>query len=552
MGGARTLVTARLPTPYREQPPHELAVTLLTGSHRIPVGRSSAVDVFSDMGTLVRAGLANLASDGRAEVMRFLVDAASAHGGTSDEEGLSRSLWQLREALRERHPHCAASLDEPMALRVDSFVAVNRSSFYVRGWMHGDRPITALTAVSPEGARVALLDGLHRTNRRDLQVGDNETEQRLGFERLFTVDPPSDLGAEWLLEVENEGGETVEADAPPAVSDPIDARDTLVARLGWERELNADLMNHMTPAIEGVQRRLEDMVEVDVLAQFGSPPGTPETSVLVPLLDSVEPLEHQMAQFACDPEIFGADLVYVLGEAELSERLMESATQLANLYRLPFRVAVARPSAGLAATCNGGASLARGQRLVMLGPDVLPDQAGWLGKLTSFHASMPGIGALGTKLLFEDDSLQHAGVTFRRGLVSAGLEKEHRFTGLHRDFAGADVACPVPAVTGACLMIDAELYRGMGGLSSAYLGTEYADSDLCLRLGEAGYENWYVPVALYHLEGRSSALPAPPVARYDAWLLSSRWDERIQDPLSRPPVRPGGDPNPAEALELRP
>ena len=89
-------------------------------------------------------------------------------------------------------------------------------------------------------------------------------------------------------------------------------------------------------------------------------------------------------------------------------------------------------------------------------------------------------------------------------------------------------------MTAACLMIERALYRELDGLRSIYIQGDYEDSDLCLRLGEAGYENWYRPeVALYHLEGRSYATAERQAnALYNAWLQTSHWGQRIEQLMS--------------------
>jgi GT2 family glycosyltransferase len=174
--------------------------------------------------------------------------------------------------------------------------------------------------------------------------------------------------------------------------------------------------------------------------------------------------------------------------------------------------------------------------LLLLNSDVLPDKPGWLGRMTAFYDSTRGIGALAPKLLYEDDSLQHAGMYFSRLTGSHVWEKIHYFKGLHRDLPVANVPRPVPAVTGACLMVARELYERLGGLRDDYVRGDYEDCDLCLRLVEAGYENWYLPDAeLYHLEGQSYALDPQRLnnARYNAWLCTRLWNERIEDVMAR-------------------
>ena len=90
----------------------------------------------------------------------------------------------------------------------------------------------------------------------------------------------------------------------------------------------------------------------------------------------------------------------------------------------------------------------------------------------------------------------------------------------------------MPAVTGACLMIERALYEEVGRLSSQYLRGGYEDSDLCLRLIEAGRRNWYLAdVELYHLEAQSFPIHFRSTNRYNAWLQTHLWDERIEQTM---------------------
>ena len=182
-----------------------------------------------------------------------------------------------------------------------------------------------------------------------------------------------------------------------------------------------------------------------------------------------------------------------------------------------------------------GTGLAGGRLLLLLNSDVLPDRPGWLQQMVGFYDAQPDIGALGPKLLFEDDSIQHAGVYFEREADSGLWGNLHYFKGLHRDFQAASVTRPVPALTGACLMIDRALYEEVGGLRHEYiLQGGYEDSDLCLRLIDRGRRNWYLADAeLYHLEGQAHA----PVSRqttvaHNTWLQTELWGPLIEQVMS--------------------
>jgi GT2 family glycosyltransferase len=155
--------------------------------------------------------------------------------------------------------------------------------------------------------------------------------------------------------------------------------------------------------------------------------------------------------------------------------------------------------------------------------------------MREFYDATPNIGALGPKLLYEDDSLQHAGMYFFRPPGSSVWENMHYYKGLHRRLPAANTARPVPAVTGACLMIARDLYTSVGGLRSLYVQGDYEDSDLCLRLMEAGRETWYLPESeLYHLEGQSYPAPLRQLTRtYNTRLHSWLWNDRIAAVMAR-------------------
>jgi O-antigen biosynthesis protein len=239
----------------------------------------------------------------------------------------------------------------------------------------------------------------------------------------------------------------------------------------------------------------------------------------------------QLAELADDPELREADLLYVLDSPQQAEHFLYVAADLFPIYQVPFRIAVLERNVGFARANNAGAKLAGGRLLLLMNSDVLPDRPGWLGTMRAFYDETEDIGALGPKLLYEDDSIQHAGMHFYRLPGSSKWVDAHYFKGMHRGLPQANVARPVPVVSGACLMIDRALYLELGGLSGAYVQGDYEDSDLCLRLLEHGRQNWYLPAAeLYHLEGQSYAPEIRrPANRYNMWLQNELWGERISE-----------------------
>jgi GT2 family glycosyltransferase len=158
-----------------------------------------------------------------------------------------------------------------------------------------------------------------------------------------------------------------------------------------------------------------------------------------------------------------------------------------------------------AGACNRGAEAATTDRLVILNDDVIA-LPGWLTALNRH----PGVA--GANLLYADGSPQHTGVFFRRRR-RRGLEAYNR--------TWPAPTALVPAVTGACLLIDTSLYAELGGFDERYM-TGYEDVDLCLRAREAGVDVAYAADArLIHLESQTPGRFDD--AMHNVALLQERW-----------------------------
>jgi GT2 family glycosyltransferase len=194
-------------------------------------------------------------------------------------------------------------------------------------------------------------------------------------------------------------------------------------------------------------------------------------------------------------------------------------------------------NAGYAAANNTGAEHALGRLLLLLNSDVIPEQPGWLLPLLD-ALDDTAFGAAGPKLLFEDGSLQHAGMYFARD-ARGGWYNDHFFKGFPRDYPAACVAREVPAVTGAALLVRRALFEAIGGFTEDYIIGDYEDSDLCLKIRRAGKKIRYqATVELYHFERRSIRLhpgyTRTVAAAYNRWLHAGRWSEAMAALMDAP------------------
>jgi len=466
---------------------------------------------------------------------RILARVARSAGSLADASG---PLAALHDATRDQLPRPEAGPSAACVAHVDGFWRVDHASYYVEGWAFDRKAqLRSLRLVTPEGRRVELLRNAFRYSRPDVCTHFSvPASERLGF--IAFVELPEECASHdgWALQGELSDGSGFEVKAPPVVDQPLALRTTILNDLDLDDGDGLLRSAHLAPALTRLQRRLSESVEIELVDQHGIPPEDPEVTIVVPLYRRTEYLEHQLAQFVHDPEIRRADLIYVLDSPEEAARLRRLAGHLHDLYGVPFRLAILSANAGYSTANNLGASLARGRKLLLLNSDVLPAQPGWLSRMVDFYDAHPQVGALAPKLLYEDDSIQHAGLHFERNAADDGAgagtwANEHFYKGLHRRFEPADVSRAVPAVTGACLLIDTELFRDLGGLRGIYVRGDYEDSDLCLRLREHEREAWYLAdVELYHLEGQSYPTPERAAAsRYNQWLHSDLWSAALSE-----------------------
>lgn len=505
---------------------------------------------FVELRTLMRESLTAREPSTRTMVLEFLTDACLASGRQGQVE-LSESLHAIREALRERRRPSMIARDVPQALYIEAIMRADATGFYVRGWARDTSSATTrVTAVSPEGARTEIGHRLHRYPRPDLDdFYGSSSHENLGLLAFLETRVPSLLKDGWIFESENAAGSAIEFPGPPVTEDTRVGRDVVLSDIHHERPgSHAFIESHIHPAVSRMQMPHDRSVRIDRIVQYGTPPSTPDISIIVPLYRRIDFVEQQLAQFVHDAAFRSVDLIYVLDSPEAADELLEVAAGLEPLYRLPFRVVLLDRNSGFALANNMGASVAVGRLLLLMNSDVLPGRPGWLATMQEFYDATPDIGALGPKLLYEDGSLQHAGLFFYFDRAAGEWNNDHYFKGMHGSLPVANVTRKVPSVTAACMMIDARLYERLGGLQGSYVQGDYEDSDLCLRLFQQGYRSWYLPrVELYHLEGQSYPSSVRQMTgRYNRWLHSQAWSHLIPTVMAElDPSAPGAQPPPA-------
>lgn len=234
-------------------------------------------------------------------------------------------------------------------------------------------------------------------------------------------------------------------------------------------------------------------------------------------------------------------VVPVYGQAELTERCLEVLLAEAGgtsyevvvvddgsrdgtpelLAALGDRIRIVRHEAnlGFAAACNDGAAAASGEAVIFLNNDTIP-RPGWLDELDRYAAAHPEAVIVGAKLLFPDDTVQHAGVVIDQygypKHIYAGFPSWHPATCRSRRYQ---------AVTAACMLVRREVFARLGGFDPAFRNG-YEDVDLCLRAAAYGEVHYCAESTVYHLESMSEGRHASAAANERLW--TERWVGTVQ------------------------
>lgn len=198
----------------------------------------------------------------------------------------------------------------------------------------------------------------------------------------------------------------------------------------------------------------------------------------------------------------------------------DSTVALLKGYRGRIRVIRNESALGFAGACNAGVAAASHDFIVLLNNDTIPT-SGWLSALVNHALAQPQAAVVGAKLLFPNETIQHAGVVF--GL---DCEPHHIYAGFSADHPAASKSRRYQVVTAACALFRRGPWNEIGGLDTSYRNG-WEDVDFCMRAGEAGYEVHYCAESVvYHLESATRDLLSA-AERENRALFARRWREKI-------------------------
>jgi len=186
---------------------------------------------------------------------------------------------------------------------------------------------------------------------------------------------------------------------------------------------------------------------------------------------------------------------------------------------------------------NYASNVARGEVYVLVNNDIVIISENWVKEIAS-NALRPDVGCVGSKLLYDDKSIQHAGVILGIGGIAGHAHKY--FPESNDGYHGRlKLSQEYSAVTGALLGVSKRNWELIGGMDEKNLKVNYNDVDFCLKAGKIGLKNIFLPqIVAYHFESKTRGRPEG--YAYNQWkkekhFMKKKWGYILQnDPAYNP------------------
>ncbi len=264
--------------------------------------------------------------------------------------------------------------------------------------------------------------------------------------------------------------------------------------------------------------------------------GEPLVSIVIPNKDHTDDLEK------CLLSVYGKSTyknfeVIVVENNSTEEKTFEYYKEAQDKYK-NLRVISWGKGFNYSAINNFAVKQANGEYVLLLNNDIEVITPDWLEQMLMF-AQRSDVGAVGAKLYYSDDTIQHAGVIVGLGGVAG---HSHKF--FDRDNPGymarASIAQNLSACTAACLLVRKSVYEEVGGLDENY-AVAFNDIDFCMAIRKAGYLIVFTPYAeFYHYESKSRGDEDTPEKRArfnsEVFRFQDKWGDELKagDPYYNP------------------
>lgn len=302
------------------------------------------------------------------------------------------------------------------------------------------------------------------------------------------------------------------------------------------KEKITHIENSMRALQEALNRRkIEGVVEKGIhFDQFESYrvrralKDSPLVSIIIPMKDMVSFLKRNLNSIEEKTDYKNYEIIIVDNNSQEKETrdYFEIIRKKKNIKIIEFK-----DPFNFSKINNFAVTKAKGKHLLFLNNDMEVLSRGWLISMLE-HSSRKEIGAVGAKLIFPNNTIQHAGTVLGLGGV-AGHSHKHFPAESNGYFGALNTIRNYSAVTAACMMTRKEVFEEVGRFDEIHLSVAFNDVDLCLKIREKGYLIVYTPyAALYHYESTSRGYDLNPD---EILYMKNRWGQILfSDPYYNP------------------
>lgn len=225
----------------------------------------------------------------------------------------------------------------------------------------------------------------------------------------------------------------------------------------------------------------------------------PLVSIIIPTKDKLEFL-HPCIESLLNKTGYANYEVIVVDNQSADPDVLNYLSELPESSEGKVRVIKYPQPFNYAAISNLAAKASKGEYLLFLNNDTEILHGEWLERMMG-HAQRDDVGIVGARLVYpETGLLQHAGVILGMDTVASHLYSQQLHFGESGYMSRAQLDQEISAVTGACLLVNRQVYESVGGMNESELAIFYNDIDLCLKVKKAGKRIVWTPYAtiLHH------------------------------------------------------
>lgn len=264
--------------------------------------------------------------------------------------------------------------------------------------------------------------------------------------------------------------------------------------------------------------------------------GNPLISVIIPNKDHTDDLELCLFSMTRKSTYRNYEILIVENNSE-KEETFEYYRKLPDRYP-KARVLTWEKEFNYSAINNFAAKEAKGEYLLFLNNDVEILTPDWMEEMLQ-NCQQENVAAVGAKLYYPDDTIQHAGVVLGLGGIAGHIMC--RASKEDQGYFGRMISVQeISAVTAACMMVKKSDFDAVGGLDETFQ-VAFNDIDLCMKFRAAGKKIIFTPYAeLYHYESKSRGLEDTPEKQFrfdkEVKRFQEKWAQQLEmgDPYYSP------------------